>query len=146
MTYTDPGDGPRNATWRRTTPTVTPGIDLFLSAAKAETEKRDAMAQAELHASQRWLDAAYEAVILVSGLLPEFTSTDVIAALTKGGKDVIESERNLTAMGSVMLRAARNGLIVKTGAYIPTGHHKRPQACWRKTTVDEFRQRQPDEA
>ena len=142
MTYTDER-GPAAKTWKRPVRTGDMVVnDLFAQAAEAEREKQDAMATAELHASDRWNAAAMRAVVLVSALLPSFTASDVWAALREGGHDIIESERNPTAMGAVMLRAARQGLIIATGAYTPTGHHKRPQMCWRKTSVAEFRTHQ----
>ena len=113
--------------------------DMFAQADEQERLKREGMATAELHATARWTQAAYDAVVFVSGLMPDFTSADIIAALRDSGKDVIESERNLVAMGAVMSRAAREKLITKTGEYRPTGHHKRPQAVWRKTTTQEYR-------
>lgn len=113
--------------------------DAFDDADEQERLKREGMARAELHASERWMQLAYDAVIFVSGLLPDFTSADVIAALKDSGRDVIESERNLVAMGAVMSRAAREKLITKTGEYRETGSHRRPCTVWRKTTTDEFR-------
>ncbi len=113
--------------------------DMFAQADADERGKREGMAKAELHATERWMQLAYDAVIFVSGLLPDFTSADVVAALKDSGRDVIESERNLVAMGAVMSRAAREKLITKTGEYRETGSHKRPQAVWRKTTTQEYR-------
>ena len=145
MTYTDER-APAAKTWKRPVRTGDMVVnDLFAQAAEAEAEKVAAMATAELHASDRWNSAAYEAVVLVSGLLPTFTSRDAWEALAKGGHDPIESERHPTAMGAVMLRAARAGLIVKTGRYVETGFaasHNRPMAEWRATTTDEYRHRQ----
>jgi hypothetical protein len=113
--------------------------DMFAQADADARGKREGMAQAALHASQRWEQAAYDAVVFVSGVLPDFTAADVWAALRGGERDPIEGERNPVAMGAVMARVARDRLITQTGEYRPTGHHKRPQAVWRKTTTQEYR-------
>jgi hypothetical protein len=112
---------------------------MFAQADEQERLKREGMATAELHASERWAQAAYDAVVFVSGLMPDFTAADVWATLKGGERDPIESERNPTAMGAVMARAARDRLITPTGEYRPTGHHKRPQMVWRKTSTEEYR-------
>lgn len=113
--------------------------DMFAQADADERGKREGMAQAEEHATARWTQKAYDAVVFVSGLMPDFTAADVWRALKDGGHDIVETERNPTAMGAVMARVARDRLITPTGEYRPTGHHKRPQMCWRKTTTAEYR-------
>lgn len=120
-------------------PTASEPPDMFAQADADERGKREGMAQAELHATERWTQKAYDAVVFVSGLMPDFTAADVWRALKDGGHDIVETERNPTAMGAVIARVARDRLITPTGEYRPTGHHKRPQMCWRKTTVSEFR-------
>lgn len=113
--------------------------DMFAEAEEQERLKREGMAQAELHATQRWTQKAYDAVVFVSGLMPDFTASDVWRALKDGGHDIVETERNPTAMGAVMARVARDRLITPTGEYRPTGHHNRPQMVWRKATTQEYR-------
>lgn len=113
--------------------------DMFAQADEQERLKREGMATAALHATERWTQAAYDAVVFVSGLMPDFTAADVWSALKGGERDPIEGERNPVAMGSVMARVARDRLITQTGEYRPTGHHNRPQAVWRKTTTSEYR-------
>jgi len=116
--------------------------DMFAQAEEGERLKREGMATAELHATQRWTQAAYDAVVFVSGLMPEFTSDDVWAALVQGGHDPLETERNGKALGAVMLRAAREKLITKTGAVRNSTRpslHASPRTVWRKTTTAEYR-------
>lgn len=109
-----------------------------------EQLRDEGMAKTDGKASARWKELAHEAVVLVSGILPDFTTDDVWAALEKSGRDVIEEERNPSAMGPVMRRAAFAGIIIKTGATRPSTRATRHVAelrVWRKTTPEEYRNR-----
>lgn len=61
-----------------------------------------------------------------------FTTDDVWAHLYLAGADQTHEPR---AMGPVVLRASRDGLIEKTGTYVNTqrpGSHARPIPRWRR--------------
>ena len=139
--WTDPQEQDRGA--RKRPPVPSSDLpDLFVQLAEGERLKAEGIAQADLHAAERWRQAAFEAVVLVSGLLPEFTTEDVWAALEQAGRDPLETERNPSAMGAVMLRAARAGLITKTGTYATStrpSRHVAEMRVWRKTTTEEYR-------
>lgn len=112
--------------------------DLFsvpAPAAPGVPEKLAGMATADAHATDRWSQLALDCVRLCADALPDFTSDDVWKSLVASGQDVIETERNPKALGAVMLRAARAGLIVKTGTVRNSTHvanHARPVQVWQK--------------
>lgn len=71
------------------------------------------MREAEDGASERWLTLARRCVELCAATLPVFTTDDVWATLEQSGRDIVESERNPSAIGVVMLAARRDGVIRK---------------------------------
>ena len=71
------------------------------------------MTAAEDGASLRWLALARDCVALFAAVLPQFTTDDVWAALERSGRDIIESERNPSAIGVVMQAAKKSGTIRK---------------------------------
>lgn len=126
-----------------TPPTGSPS--LFDAPATGEALRDKGMQESDDHASLRWRELADQAIVLVSGILPEFTTDDVWAALEQSGRDAIETERNPSAMGAAMARMARAGMIIRTGTTKPSARPSRHVAemrVWRKTTPDEYRQRQ----
>ena len=112
--------------------------DLFsvpAPAAPGIPEKLAGMATADLHATERWTQLALDCVRICADTLPDFTSDDVWKSLVASGQDAIETERNPKALGAVMLRAARAGLIVKTGTVRNSDRpqlHASPRQVWRK--------------
>jgi len=101
------------------------------------------MMTAELHASTRWIDQAFQAVLFCAFRLsqPDFTSDDVWAVLERSGRDEIETERNPSALGAVMVRAKRCGFIVKTGevrASARPSQHNQEIRVWRRASQSEW--------
>jgi hypothetical protein len=104
--------------WKR--PSAPPVGDLPLFSPAAEvaaptvaTAIAEGMTDAEDGASLRWLALARDCVAVCAAVLPQFTTDDVWAALERSGRDIIESERNPSAIGVVMLAAKRAGTIRK---------------------------------
>ncbi|GDX70290.1 hypothetical protein LBMAG38_13810 [Chloroflexota bacterium] len=91
-----------------------PDFGLF---ALTGADLRDAgIALTDEHASIRWRALAAEAITWCADNLEDFTTDDVWAYLAQSGRDIIETERNPSAIGPAMRRAAIAGLIVKIGA------------------------------
>jgi len=105
--------------WKRPSAPVVGDLPLFSPAAVAPalptvaTAIAEGMADAEDGASLRWLALARDCVAVCASTLPQFTTDDVWAALERSGRDIIESERNPSAIGVVMLAAKRAGTIRK---------------------------------
>ena len=81
------------------------------------------------NANQEWIDAAAAAVIKIALRQTTLTSDDVWEELS--GKGVATHEPR--AMGAVMSRCARDGVIVRTDRVIPTKRscaNHRPIAIW----------------
>lgn len=84
--------------------------------------------RADEHAAQDWKDAAYEAVSDLALFCDYFTTDDVHERLG----DVTTQE--LRAMGAIMKRAARDGLIAATDRYVASDRavaHRNPKRVWR---------------
>ena len=105
--------------WKRPSAPPVGDLPLFSPAAVAPepptvaTAIAEGMTAAEDGASLRWLALARDCVTLCAAVLPQFTTDDVWAALERSGRDIIESERNPSAIGVVMLAAKKSGTIRK---------------------------------
>ena len=73
----------------------------------------ESIEQADLHADQEWRDLAYFIVGNLADVGRWFTADDVAELIDLAGV----STGNPSALGPVFQRAARAGLIVKTGEY-----------------------------
>lgn len=103
-----------------------------------EQARERGIRKADDHASIRWREAAAKAVRLCADLLPDFTADSVWEVLEKGGADVIETERNPSALGPVILAFARDQYIQKTGELRPSKFARRHRELtvwtrWNKT-------------
>jgi hypothetical protein len=101
--------------------------DLFDWAA-ARDGKKDGMARVEEHADKDWKEAAENAVVEAALASPLLTSDDVMIRIDPG----VETHE-LRALGSVMLRAAKNGWIEK--APLPPVNCARPSRHCAPLTV-----------
>jgi hypothetical protein len=84
----------------------------------------------EANAHRAWLDAAYEVVERLAKTRRYFTTDDVHELLD--GQDVWTHEAR--AMGAVLRKAARNGLIVGTNEYALSQRavaHSNPKRVWK---------------
>lgn len=106
--------------------------DAQAAIARAATLR--AIHTAEDHASLRWLTRAREAALWCADNLPTFTGHDVSDRMRDTKTDPIESERNPSAVGPVLLRLKREGLIEKTGerVYSARDNCHRELVVWRK--------------
>ena len=86
----------------------------------------EAIARAEAHANEEWSETFYKTICLFADEGLWFTSAEVCAAMPD---DVSTHEPR--AIGAVLRRAKRNGLIATTDHYRQTGSHGRPQRVWR---------------
>lgn len=99
--------------------------------AQAGRHARDAaLLQVEEHAQPDWKERAYAIVAHLSSVLPEFTTDNVWYQLASDGMETHENR----AMGAIMRKAARAGLIEPTGRYAQSSRrvcHSRPMMIWR---------------
>ena len=92
----------------------------------------DGIGRADEHADREWKDAAYEAVSDLALFCEHFTTDDVHERLG----DVHTHDKR--AMGAIMLRAARDGLIVATDRYVASDRavaHRNPKRVWRSLVI-----------
>jgi hypothetical protein len=90
----------------------------------------DALDRVERNADEQWLVAADYAVAKVALRKAQLTADDVWEVLD--GMDVATHEKR--ALGPVMDRAAKDGIIANTGTYIKSrraSRHKGPVAVWK---------------
>ena len=102
--------------------------DLF-DVTAAEAGKADGMARGEANANDEWKAAAYVALVQAARDLPDFTTDDVIERMPAG-----VTTHDLRAMGSVPVKAAKEGLIAKTGEFRKSKRatlHSSPIQVWR---------------
>lgn len=88
----------------------------------------DAIRRADEHADADWKQAAYQAVADLA-LFCDYLTTDDVHERLEG-----VSTHELRALGAIMKRAARDGLIAPTDRYLPTlraSAHARPVRVWR---------------
>ena len=93
--------------------------------------KRAGIAQVEANAPDYWKEAALKAVKECATSYIEFTTDEVWAVLERQRMDRPPTP---AAMGAVMLRASREGLVIKTGKYRVSRqktNHARDVAVWR---------------
>jgi hypothetical protein len=97
--------------------------------AAAAAARSDGINAADDHANEIWKQDAYEAIRIVSGRLDDFTSDEVWEELQ--GTSTWTHEP--AALGPVMLKACRDGIIIKTDELrktkIPRRH--RELVVWR---------------
>ena len=101
------------------------GDTLFAFAAQeaaAERAKEDGIDRADRHGDPVWKEQAFEALRWVVRMRPTFTSDDIWERL-----DALEIPRPVerSVMGSITMRGARDGLIVKTGRRVKTRQKQR---------------------
>ena len=100
-------------------------LGLF-DAAKGEAAKEEAIARVEVNASRAWLDAAWDALLWACRGLAEMTSDDVWDRLWDRNVPAPHEPR---ALGPVMRRAGREGLLRPTSTFRPSAmpqNHRRP--------------------
>lgn len=96
----------------------------------AKAAKEEGMARVDRNADEVWKFYAYSAVEQCAEHMDTFTSDDV----TDHIPDYVVTHEN-RALGPVMLKAARDGLIVKTGTVRNSTRrslHSSPRTVWRK--------------
>lgn len=102
--------------------------------AKTGAQLRDeAIQQVEEHADPDWKDVAYRVVATLTETMSEFTTDDVWYELQRSPNSTHEPR----ALGAVMRRAARDGLIVPTDRYRESTRpicHRSPKRVWRAAT------------
>lgn len=94
-------------------------MNLF-DAAEGERRRDVALAQVELNADDRWMEAAEAAVRFCARTMDDFTSDDVWARLSG-----VPAPHEPRAMGAVMRRLAKDGVVVRTDR---TRDSERPEA------------------
>lgn len=105
-------------------------VPLF-NARAARAARDEALEQVEQAADPDWKETAYETVVEVALDLPYFTTDQVMKRLMEANV----MTHDLRALGPVMLRAARDLVIVKSD-YLPRSsvrrsRHAGPCTVWR---------------
>lgn len=115
----------------------TEGMPLFEATAEPPWEAAQrGIDQAERNANLDWKEAAIECVRTVARRYREFTTDEVLVELDK----LPEKTHNLSALGAVMRRADREGLIANTGQMRQTkiARRHRKLTVWRSKLVGEY--------
>jgi hypothetical protein len=105
-------------------------MGLF-DAALGEAAKEEAVSRVEANASRAWLDAAWEALRFSSQHYREITADEVWALLWTDG---VAAPHDPRAMGAIMRRAVREGLLAATSEFRPSAlpqNHRRPVRVYR---------------
>ena len=105
-------------------------LGLF-DAAKGEAAKEEAITRVEAHASRAWLDEAWwalqaERLFAISHFIQSITTDEVWQALHRAG---VHDPHEPRAMGPVMRRAVKEGLLRPTSTFRPSAmpqNHRRP--------------------
>lgn len=113
--------------------TATTLWDLFA----AEQARDEGIQRAERNANDEWMDAAYQAVTACAYVACEFTADDVRRYMEMTFPHVQTHEPR--AMGAVMRRAQRDGIIVPTDRFQNSAFktkHCSPTRVWRTVNCD----------
>jgi|GEM_PF-966937 len=105
-------------------------LGVYEESEASDAAKKEGMERVAVHANPLWMDLAYNAIRIAAESLEDFTSDDVMDFIPE---EYDTHERR--ALGPVMLKAARNGLIVKTGMVRNSKRrslHASPRQVWRK--------------
>jgi hypothetical protein len=105
-------------------------LSVFDGAASAAARDRS-MKQVEEHADPNFKDAAYEAVCITARLQPEGFIVDEVWRNLPAG---VVQPREPRAMGPVMSRAKRDGVIVPTNEFRASARvtaHRNPRRVWK---------------
>ena len=97
--------------------------------------KEEAIARVEANANEEWKQAAYLAMYFVARQQEYLTSDDVWSGLVDGSASTHEPR----AMGAILKRAAKEGIIVATDDWRVSSRpecHGRPVRVWRSLTLD----------
>lgn len=100
-------------------------------AAEGRRLRDEAIAQVDEHANPDWKDDAYAAVVQLTETMSEFTTDDVWYSLKDSQRGATHERR---AMGAIMRKAARAGLIEPTERYLTSTRaicHSAPKRVWR---------------
>jgi hypothetical protein len=92
----------------------------------ADEAKEEAISRVERSASRAWLDSAWNALYVAIRLRHEVTTDEVWEVLDGWG---VAAPAEPRAMGPVMRRAVREGLLVPTSTFVPSAmarNHRRP--------------------
>ena len=104
----------------------------------AEDAQKRAVDRVEAHAKARFMIIAYRAGVYLAGEPNPFTSGDLRDLITTHYPGV--STHDDRALGAVMRRLSRKGLIAPTGRYIKSErrrNHNRPMREWVGTRINE---------
>jgi hypothetical protein len=111
------------------TPQFTPGFDYGRARMDAAREAaRKGMEAVEAHADADWSATAYGVIeeLMAGGT---FLAEDLVPIIERRGP----STHDRKALGPVILKAARAGLIEKTGKYLPAASSNgQPKPEWRR--------------
>lgn len=89
---------------------------LFDPPEVVDEARDDGIGRADAHADPEWRVAAMQGIALLARTGEPFTADEVLAYLDSVAQDT----HNLAALGPLFQRAARSGLIVKTGRQVRT--------------------------
>ena len=96
----------------------------------AQQAKKEAITRVGDNANSEWKIRVEKVICELAVMHHEFTTDDVWALLS----DYQESTHERRALGSMMTKAARDGVIVATERYVPSTRresHANPKRVWR---------------
>ncbi len=114
-----------------------PDLQLTLDGELAEQSRADALQSVDDHADPDWRDVAYDCVVAVAQRFAMFTTDQVLDELAKHPSVTTHEGR---ALGPVMMRAAKAGVIVATDRFVTSeavSRHKAPKRVWASIIIDQ---------
>jgi hypothetical protein len=108
-----------------------PTLDDYL----AELAKQDALQRVEINADPLWRDVAYQCVVAVAQRTEEFHTDSVLSELAQYPVTTHEPR----ALGPVMMRAARDNIIVPTNRFeksAAVSRHCASKRIWRSLILE----------
>lgn len=114
-----------------------PELQLTLDGALADLSRIDALQRVDDHADPDWREVAYQCVLAVARRCATFTTDEVIDELASHPSVSTHEGR---ALGPVMMRAARNNVIVATDQFVNSeavSRHKAPKRVWASLIIDQ---------
>jgi hypothetical protein len=112
-----------------------PDLQLTLDGALADLSRTDALKRVDEHADPGWREVAYQCVIDVAKRCAAFTTDEILAELAQYPVRTHEGR----ALGPVMMRAARDNVIVATDQFVKSeavSRHCASKRVWASLIID----------
>ena len=106
--------------------TALPGIGSESPLVALQDVPHATLARGESNADSDWHEAAVSSVSAYAQMGVRFTAADILKRCDQSGYETHDRR----ALGNILMRFARIGVIVRTGEMRNTGSHGRPQVEW----------------